>query len=105
MPNAERSSTESLLLFISGAVAGAALTLLVSPEVRRKTSEQLQSTLKSFKEGTSDFLENEREIVAEGGERLRGEANTLRAAYHAGWDAFRETLRKDGEAEEAPPSS
>ncbi len=105
MPNSERSSTETLLLFISGAVAGAALTLLVSPEVRRKASDRLQHTLAALKEESSEFLENERELLTEGAGRLRSEADSLRAAYHAGWDAFREALRKDGEDEHAPPSA
>ncbi len=105
MANSDRSATETLLIFVSGAVAGAALTILVSPEIRRKASERLQQALATIKEESSAFLEKERESLSEGAGRIKSEVKTLREAYHAGWDAFQKALKTDGEGEENTPPS
>lgn len=105
MADSERSSTESVLLFLSGAVAGAALVVLMSPELRRKAGERLQTAYSTIRDETTEFLESEREVLAEGAKRLTTEAGALKTAYRAGWNAFREALEKKDEPEATRPSS
>ena len=107
MPDSQRHPTESFLLFLAGTLTGAALVILSVPEVRKKTSERLEKTLSTIREETSGFLEEEKENLAETARHLSVDARTLKDAYKAGWNAFRETLARgeEGEAgESAPPS-
>lgn len=106
MADSERSSTESFLLFLSGAIAGAALTVLLSPELRRKASDRFQTAYSTIRDETTEFLENEREVLAEGAKKLSSEAGALKTAYRAGWNAFREALeKKDEPTDTTRPSS
>ena len=109
MPDSQRNSTESFLLFLAGAVTGAAFMVLSSPDVRKRTSERLGRTLATLREETSEFLEKEKAGLTESARHLSEEAKTLKEAYRAGWNAFRETLASEREEEEetregAPPS-
>ncbi|WP_077305142.1 YtxH domain-containing protein [Leptospirillum ferriphilum] len=107
MPDSQRNSTESLLLFLAGAVTGAAFMVLSSPEIRKKTSEKLSRTLSTLREETSEILEEEKAGLTESARHLSEEAKTLREAYRAGWNAFRESLAREeeGEPREGTPPS
>ena len=99
MPDSRRTGSESFLLFLAGAVTGAAFMALSSPSVRKRTSGRLNRTLDTLREETSDFLEEEKAGLTSSARHLSEEAKTLKEAYQAGWNAFKEALAGGEEKE------
>ncbi|MCL4460686.1 MAG: YtxH domain-containing protein [Nitrospirae bacterium] len=95
MPDSRRTGSESFLLFLAGAVTGAAFMALSSPSVRKRTSDRLNRTLDTLREETSDFLEEEKAGMDNTSRHLSEEAKTLKEAYRSGWNALKKSLAKD----------
>lgn len=80
---AEGRSTDSLLAFLLGAVAGAAAGVLLAPRSGRETREVLSDWLEQGRERTRDFLDKEREV-------LHHKKGQLSSAIQAAKEAYRE---------------
>ena len=81
---AESNTGESLLAFVLGAVAGAAVGVLFAPREGAETREALQEWLKESADKGTEYLKSKRES-------LSTQKEALAAALEAGKKAYRET--------------
>jgi gas vesicle protein len=95
----------TLLAFLVGGVAGAAIALLFAPASGRETREKLRDGMDEAGEWTKDRFEDARDSIDSGAEKIKGlvedRKDDLRAAFEAGKDAFqkrRESFLKKKEA-------
>ncbi len=95
----------TLLAFLAGGMAGAAIALLFAPASGRETREKIRDGVDEAGEWTKDKFEDAKESLDSGAEKIRDimghRKDDLRAAFEAGKDAFqrrRESFLKKKEA-------
>ena len=93
-----KHKSSSLLAFLLGGAAGAAIALLFAPATGKETREKLREGMDEAGEWTKDRFEDARESMDFGAEKVRdimgGRKDDLRAAYRAGKDVFQK--RREG---------
>ncbi|MFQ5480824.1 MAG: YtxH domain-containing protein [Thermodesulfobacteriota bacterium] len=87
-----KGKSNSLLAFLLGGIAGAAVALLYAPAAGKETRKKIRESMDDAGEWTKDRLEDARESMDSGAERVRDimyvRKEDIRAAYKAGKDVF-----------------
>ncbi|MFQ5427813.1 MAG: YtxH domain-containing protein [Thermodesulfobacteriota bacterium] len=93
-----KGKSNTLLAFLLGGVAGAAIALLFAPATGKETREKIREGMDEAGEWTKDRLEDAKDSMDSGADRVRdimeGRKEDLRAAYKAGKDVFQK--RREG---------
>ncbi len=100
-----KSRSSSLLAFLLGGVAGAAIALLYAPASGKETRKKIREGVDEAGEWTKDRLEDARESMDSGAEKVRdimgGRKEELRAAYKAGKDVFQKRREEYSKKEQS----
>jgi gas vesicle protein len=86
----ERNTTDSLLAFLLGAVAGAIAGVLMAPRSGAETREQLADWLKEKREKT-------RELIEKGKEEISHKSEAVGAAIDAAKRTYREKALQESD--------
>ena len=85
---ADNNSGESILAFMLGGIAGAALGVLLAPCSGEETRRRLAEWLEESREKTKHFIDEEREV-------LQHKKEQLNAAWQAGKKAYQDPNGSD----------
>ena len=86
----KRETSNVLVAFLAGAVAGGVTALLLAPASGAETRKKIAEALKKAKDKTLDELESAKEFAA-----IQKEA--LKEAYAEGKDAYQKAVKKHAE--------
>lgn len=99
-----KGKSNTLLAFLLGGAAGAAIALLFAPATGKETREKIREGMDEAGEWTKDRLEDARESMDSGADKVRdimgGRKDDLRAAYRVGKEAFYKGREKFSKKEE-----
>ncbi len=87
-----KGKSNTLLAFLLGGVAGAAIALLWAPATGVETRKKIRDGMDDAGDWTKDRFENAKDSLDSGAEKIRDimedKKDDLRAAFDAGRDAF-----------------
>jgi len=87
-----KGKSSTVLAFLLGGVAGAAIALLWAPAEGAETRKKIREGMDEAGDWTLDKYENARDSLDSGADKIRGimsnRKGDLRAAFDAGKDAF-----------------
>jgi len=90
----KRETTNVLIAFAAGAVAGGVVALLFAPASGKETRQKIKETIRKAKDKALDEIEQAKEFAG-----TRKEA--LKEAYAEGKEAYQRTLKKHAEPTQA----